>query len=95
MEKPRNNDPWGDERLLAHYIYESEQANSTINDACARMIASQWHGGASSALYSLTSTGAIDLPQVVAEINESWANADTDYNREHLEAEILSIPVDE
>lgn len=50
------------------------------------MIASQWHGGQASALYNLTSTGAIDLPQVVAEINESWANADTDYNREHLEA---------
>lgn len=81
-----NPEHWSDERPIDHEIASATSEERSIGDAGARVIASQWHGGQASALYSLTSTGAIDLPQVVAEINECWANADTDYNREHLEA---------
>lgn len=44
-----------------------------INDGQARRIASDWHAGMSSALYSLASSGAIDLDRVRDEISrELW-----------------------
>lgn len=44
-----------------------------ISDGQARRIASDWHGGMSSALYSLASSGAIDLDRVRDEISrELW-----------------------
>lgn len=44
-----------------------------INDGQARRIASEWHGGMSYALYSLGSSGAIDLDHVRHEISgELW-----------------------
>jgi hypothetical protein len=44
-----------------------------INDGQARHIASDWHGGMSSALYSLASSGAIELDRVRDEISrELW-----------------------
>ena len=44
-----------------------------INDGQARRIASDWHGGMSSALYSLASSGAIELDRVRDEISrELW-----------------------
>ncbi|MEV3856095.1 hypothetical protein AB0J38_17440 [Streptomyces sp. NPDC050095] len=43
-----------------------------ISDLDARKIASEWHGGQATALYSLTSCGAI-LPGLVGEIDrELW-----------------------
>lgn len=35
-------------------------APGTIDDTTARRIASEWHGGGGTALYALSSTGAID-----------------------------------
>lgn len=44
-----------------------------ISDGQTRRIASEWHGGMSSALYSLASSGAIDLDRVRDEISrELW-----------------------
>jgi hypothetical protein len=44
-----------------------------ISDGQARRIASEWHGGMSSALYSLASSGAIDLDRMRDEISrELW-----------------------
>jgi hypothetical protein len=44
-----------------------------ISDGQARRIASEWHGGMSSALYSLASSGVIDLDRVRNEIShELW-----------------------
>jgi len=40
-----------------------------INDGQARRIAADWHGGMSSALYSLASSGAIDVERVRGEIS--------------------------
>ena len=46
---------------------------AVITDGQARRIASDWHGGISSALYSLASSGAIDLHRVRGEISrELW-----------------------
>ena len=40
-----------------------------ISDACARVIASHWHSGQTSLLYSFSSTGAIgDLQGVIDEL---------------------------
>ena len=48
-------------------------ATVMINDGQARRIAAEWHGGMSSALYSLGSSGAIDLDHVRHEISrELW-----------------------
>lgn len=44
-----------------------------ISDGQARCIAADWHGGMCSALYSLASSGAIDLDGVRREISrELW-----------------------
>lgn len=44
-----------------------------ISDGQARRIASEWHGGMSTALYSFGSSGAIDLDRVRDEISrELW-----------------------
>ena len=44
-----------------------------ISDGQARRIASEWHGGMSSALYSFASSGAVDLGRVRDEISrELW-----------------------
>jgi hypothetical protein len=40
-----------------------------ISDAQARSIASAYHGGQFSALYSLSSTGAIDVERVTSEVS--------------------------
>jgi hypothetical protein len=45
------------------------EANGVISDACARVIASQWHGGQRSSLYSLSSCGAID-DRALSEIDQ-------------------------
>ncbi len=39
-----------------------------ISNGQARVIASQWHGGQASALYSLTSCGAINVTKLTREI---------------------------
>lgn len=42
-----------------------------LPNAVARVIASRWHGGQTSALYSLTSCGAMDAERLHAEINRA------------------------
>lgn len=51
-------------------------ATVMINDGQARRIASEWHGGMSSALYSLGSSGAIDLDRVQHEISRELGQLD-------------------
>lgn len=47
-----------DDEIMADAVRQS-QAGAAISDLQARVIASQWHGGQISALYSLASCGAI------------------------------------
>ena len=44
-------------------------ATVMISDGQVRRIASEWHGGMSSALYSLASSGAVDLDRARDEIS--------------------------
>ncbi|MDX8143291.1 hypothetical protein SK854_14275 [Lentzea sp. BCCO 10_0061] len=55
-----------------------------ISDGQARRIASDWHGGMSSALYSLASSGAVDLDRARDEISRELQNLDVGEIRREL-----------
>ncbi|WP_091622506.1 hypothetical protein [Amycolatopsis saalfeldensis] len=55
-----------------------------ISDGQARRIASDWHGGMSSALYSLASSGAIDLDHARDEISRELQSLDVGEVRREL-----------
>jgi hypothetical protein len=65
-----------DSELIAHECQAAWAEGREISDACARMIASQWHGGQASLGYSFASTGAIP-----AETSGLWRELFTDYGR--------------
>lgn len=58
----------------------------TIDDTTARMIASQWHDGMSSAMYSFASTGRIDKEGLASEMIRNLLETD---HRDDLSAEAL------
>ena len=55
-----------------------------ISDGQTRRIASEWHGGMSSALYSLASSGAVDLDRVRDEISHELLKLDVGEVRREL-----------
>jgi hypothetical protein len=55
-----------------------------ISDGQARRIASEWHGDMSSALYSLASSGAIDLDHARDEISRELQSLDVGEVRREL-----------
>jgi hypothetical protein len=55
-----------------------------ISDGQARRIASDWHGGMSSALYSLASSGAIALDRARDEISRELRQLDVGEVRHEL-----------
>jgi hypothetical protein len=55
-----------------------------VSDGQARRIASEWHGGMSSALYSFASSGAIDLDRVRDEISRELGQLDAGEVRREL-----------
>lgn len=55
-----------------------------ISDGQARRIASNWHSGMSSALYSLASSGAVDLDRVRNEISRELRKLDVGKVRREL-----------
>ncbi|GAA1029199.1 hypothetical protein GCM10009565_59170 [Amycolatopsis albidoflavus] len=59
-------------------------ATVMITDGQARRIASDWHGGMSSALYSLASSGAIDLDRLRDEISRELRQLDVGEVRREL-----------
>ena len=59
-------------------------STSMITDGQARRIASDWHGGMSSALYSLASSGAIDRERVRDEISRELQQLDVGEVRREL-----------
>lgn len=60
-----------DEELIDQGIYWAHLNRLPIPDSTARRIAMQWHGGQSSALYSLGSSGAIDRERLDPELEEA------------------------
>jgi hypothetical protein len=55
-----------------------------ISDGQARRIASEWHGGMGSALYSLASSGAVDYEWVMLEIRCELPNLEDETPRREL-----------
>jgi hypothetical protein len=55
-----------------------------ISDGQARRIASEWHGGMSSALYSLASSGAVDLDRARDEISRELLSLEVGEVRREL-----------
>jgi hypothetical protein len=49
----------GDESAVWDEVRAAQNEGREVSDACARVIASWWHGGQASAGYSFVSTGAI------------------------------------
>lgn len=58
-ERPSPDRRYTDDDLIAQSIDMFEDIESTVDDATARMIASQYHSGQASDLYSFASTGFI------------------------------------
>lgn len=82
------NQPSSDDELIQRQIAEYRERGSTgvINDTTARVIASRWHMGQSSALYSFASTGAINLDALQAEMLANFTDPNaTDDDREELD----------
>lgn len=73
-------DEMGDLDIIGTELDAAEREQRTISDLAARVIATQFHGGQSSALYALSSTGAI---------TDGWdseiraATTDSDEYQEH------------
>src|SRR5262245_33516218 len=63
----------GDERtIIQHGIEAARTEDREVDDAVARAIAAQLHGGQSSALYSLASTGNLADERLDAELRELY-----------------------
>ncbi|MDI9934738.1 hypothetical protein QM806_04615 [Rhodococcus sp. IEGM 1351] len=85
MERQPNPERWDDETLIDYEIAASDAQDRPINDAAARMIASQWHNGQASAMYSFVSTGEI-TPEFVYELGDTLASIEEPERRQHLRA---------
>lgn len=60
MERvPNQHNHFTDKDLIDYAVEAAHHEDRTLDDAAARVIASQWHGGQRSELYSFVSTGAI------------------------------------
>lgn len=66
-----------DDDLIAAAVrdWELNDYEGVIDDRTARIIASQEHGGQTSALYSLASAGAIDMERLSSELMASFMEA--------------------
>lgn len=64
--------PSSDELVIAAGIWEARAEGQEIGDDIARRIAAQLHGGQSTALYSLASTGAIDPERLRHELAAAY-----------------------
>jgi antirestriction protein len=62
-----------DECVIREGIEAARAEQREIDDRTARLIAGQLHGGQTSALYSLTSSGAIDEARISQELAEEYA----------------------
>ncbi|ETT24270.1 hypothetical protein RAJCM14343_4762 [Rhodococcus aetherivorans] len=75
---------WTDADLIDHELEAASEEERDISDAAARVIASQWHGGQASDLYSFVSTGEIS-DGIQIELAREIADAE-EPDRDHLAA---------
>lgn len=66
---------WTDEQLIHYHIIEALREDRPIDDATARAIAAQLHGGMASPLYALASSGAV-VDGLSAEL-DTWRTGET------------------
>lgn len=71
MERPSPTNRLTDDELINQSLTLFEDIESTIDDVTSRMIASQFHPGMASDLYSLASTGHIN-PRLMDEIDRAY-----------------------
>jgi hypothetical protein len=64
-----------DQDIIRHGVAMAEAENREIDDLTAKVIASQWHSGQTSALYALASSGAIVHNDVWGEVHDSYNTA--------------------
>jgi hypothetical protein len=76
-EQHPSSEPLSDDAYLEQVMAEAEENWTNIPDAAARIIASQFHGGQASALYSLASSGAIDMQRLAWEFTVIYADSNT------------------
>jgi hypothetical protein len=69
-----------DTASIRREVRRAELTDEHINDACARMIASHWHGGQATSMYSFASTGAIDA-NLIEEVRRELAATDEAVDR--------------
>lgn len=79
-----------DDELIAQGIAQlkerlAEGEWATLDDTTARIIASQFHDGQGSGLYSFQSTGAIDHARAGEEALRTWEESDDATDREKLD----------
>lgn len=79
-----------DDTYIAEACRLAEEAQGIISDTAARMIASQFHGGQASAMYSLASTGAINMGGLKPELTQTYVE-NTDFPDEASKLEYLAI----
>ena len=70
MERQPQPERLTDDERIKIGVLEAWEEKRTIDDLTARIIASQWHGGQRSSLYSFVSTGAIHIEGLLPEIVE-------------------------
>jgi antirestriction protein len=76
FEAPELHQLTGDERSIRLGIEAARAADREVDDATARLIASQVHGGQASALYSLASTGNLADDRLEGELRELYQSRD-------------------
>src|SRR5579872_2531555 len=86
---PPDPESW-DERVIREGIQAAVTEGRPIDDRTARYIAGQLHGGQSSALYSLASSGAV-RSEVFAELNNG-STGSTD-QPEHVRGWLTSLTI--
>jgi hypothetical protein len=74
------------DEAIASQAVATHSAGEFISDLQARVLAHAWHGGQGTALYSLTSTGAI-RPDVFSELRDEL----TEPRRPGEEAELVAL----
>jgi hypothetical protein len=75
----------GDWDLIRAELRAAEDEERAISDLAARVIATQFHGGQSSAMYAFSSTGIIE-DHLDSEIHEAMRDSDEEEERRALEA---------
>jgi hypothetical protein len=71
-----------DSQRIARGISDAKAEEREIDEATARLIASQWHNGQSSLLYAFASTG-----RLAGTSQDTWMELETEYRNAYRESD--------